>query len=120
LRGTPSPDLAGQAAKYTTLRRPPVDPLPTVSGMTLTTNGSGYSVLQFTAATSFNTTSDNSSSYSTINPAGTYKILYKAITGSALTTELAKSANSGKTACWEFIFQTNAGSTSQPSMNFCK
>jgi phosphatidylethanolamine-binding protein (PEBP) family uncharacterized protein len=120
LRGTPSPDLAGQTAKYTTLRRPPVDPLPTVSGMTLTTNGSGYSVLQFTAASSFNTTPDNSTSYSTINPAGTYKILYKAITGSALTTELARSANSGKTACWEFIFQTNAGSSSQPSMNFCK
>ncbi len=118
LYGTPSPDLAGQAAKYTTLRRPPVDPLPTVSNMTLSTPND-YSVLEFTTESIFKTTYDNSVTY-TENKAGTYKILYKTMTGSALTTELAKSGNSGKTACWEFIFQNNAGNTSQPAMNFCK
>ena len=120
LRGTPSPDLSGQGAKYAPLRKPPVDPLPPVSAMSLATDNNGYSVLQFNSATSFNTTPDNSNSYSTVNPAGTYKILYKTMTGISLTTELAKTANSGKTACWEFIFQNSANSNSQPSMNFCK
>ena len=120
LRGTPSPDLAGQGSKYSPLRKPPVDPLPTVSAMTLTTDSSGYSVLQFTSGSSFNTTPDNSNNYSTVNPAGRYKILYRQMSGTALSTELAKAANSGKSACWEFIFQNGAGSTSQASMNFCK
>ena len=69
---------------------PPVDPLPTVSTMSLATDNNGYSVLQFNSASSFKTTPDNSNSYSTINPAGTYKILYKKMTGISLTTELAK------------------------------
>jgi len=120
LRGTPSPDLAGQGSKYSPLRKPPVDPLPRVSAMSLSTDVNGYSVLQFNSASSFNTTPDNSNSYSTINQAGTYKILYKQMIGNSLTTELAKLANTGKTACWEFIFQNNAGGNSQPSMNFCK
>ncbi len=120
LRGTPSPDLSGQGSKYAPLRKPPVDPLPTVSAMSLATDNNGYSVLQFNSASSFNTTPDNSNSYSTVNPAGTYKILYKKMTGISLATELAKTANSGKTACWEFIFQNNANANSQPSMNFCK
>lgn len=120
LRGTPSPDLVGQGTKFSPLRKPPVDPLPTVSAMTLSTDSNGYSVLQFSSASSFNTTPDNSNAYTTINPAGAYKILYKQMVGSSLTTELAKAANSGKTACWEFIFQNNAKANSQPSMNFCK
>lgn len=120
LRGTPSPDFVGQGAKYTPIRKPPVDPLPTVSAMSLITNGSGYSVLQFTAGSSFNTTPDNSNNYSSINPAGTYKILYKPMTSSALIAELAKTGNTGKTACWEFLFQNSTGGTSQPPMNFCK
>jgi hypothetical protein len=120
LRGTPSPDLAGQGAKYSPIRKPPVDPLPSVLAMTLSSDANGYSVLQFTSAGAFNTTPDNSNNYTTVNPAGNYKVLYKAITGSALTTELAKASNSSKTACWEFLFQNNAGSSSQPSMTFCK
>ena len=120
LRGTPSPDLVGQGAKYTPIRKPPVEPLPTVASMTLTTNASGYSVLQFTAGTPFNTTPDNSNSYSTVNSAGTYKILYKPIMGTALVAELSKTGNSSKTACWEFLFQNASGSTTQPSLNFCK
>ena len=120
LRGTPSPDLAGQGAKYNPIRKPPVDPLPAVSAMTLATDANGYSVLQFTTSAAFNTTPDNSNNYSTVNPAGRYKILYRQMSGSALLTELAKSTNSGSTACWEFVFQSGAGSASQPSMNFCK
>jgi phosphatidylethanolamine-binding protein (PEBP) family uncharacterized protein len=120
LRGTPSPDLAGQGAKYSPIRKPPVDPLPAVSAMTLATDANGYSVLQFTTSAAFNTTPDNSNNYSTVNPAGRYKILYRQMSGSALLTELAKATNSGKTACWEFVFQNGAGSASQPSMNFCK
>ena len=120
LRGTPSPDLTGQGSKYSPLRKPPVDPLPTVSAMSLSTDVNGYSVLQFNSASSFNTTPDNSNSYSTINQAGSYKILYRQMIGNSLTTEFAKVANTGKTACWEFIFQNNAGGNSQPSMNFCK
>lgn len=120
LRGTPSPDLLGQVSKYNPIRKPPVDPLPTISTMTLSKNTSGYSVLQFTAGTTFNTTPDNSSSYSAVNSAGTYKILYKPIEGTALVAELAKTGNSSKTACWEFLFQNSAGATTQPVQNFCK
>lgn len=120
LRGSPSPDLAGQSAKYVPLRSPPVDPLPAVSAMTLASDTSGYSTLQFTTVTSFKTTSDNSNNYQTINPAGTYQILYKPLTGAALTTELVKAGNANKTACWEFQFKNSTGNTSQPTLNFCK
>ena len=120
LRGSPSPDLAGQSAKYVPLRSPPVDPLPAVSAMSLASETSGYSTLQFTAATSFKTTSDSSNNYQTINPAGTYQILYKPLTGAALTTELVKAGNANKTACWEFQFKNSTGNTSQPTLNFCK
>jgi hypothetical protein len=88
--------------------------------MTLASDTSGYSTLQFTTVTSFKTTSDNSNNYQTINPAGTYQILYKPLTGAALTTELVKAGNANKTACWEFQFKNSTGNTSQPTLNFCK
>ena len=112
-RGTPSPDLVGQGAKYTPLRKPPVTPFP-VSAMTLTTDASdGYQVLQFTSAQTFVTTETGTDSYT--NGAGTYKIRYKAITGTALTTLLA--SNAGKTACWNFQF---TGTSSQPALSYCR
>jgi phosphatidylethanolamine-binding protein (PEBP) family uncharacterized protein len=118
LRGTPSPDLAGQGAKYSPLRQPPVTPFP-VSNMTLTTDATdGYQVLQFTSAIAFTTTETGSDSYS--NASGSYRIRYKPVTGSALTSLLALPANAGKTQCWNFQFTTSAGLTSQPSLSYCR
>lgn len=122
LMGVPSPDLLNQASKYSPLRKPPVDPLPKVSNMTLSSNNtSGYTLLEFTSASTFNTTPDNSSTYSTVNPSGTYQIQYKSIAGSALTEILALTQNKGKTACWEFQFLNKTLSkSSQPTEYFCK
>lgn len=122
LMGVPSPDLINQSSKYAPLRKPPVDPLPKVSAMTLNTNNSeGYSVLEFTSNSSFNTTPDNSSNYSTINVSGTYQVLYKPLSGVALTNLLMLPANKGKTACWEFQFlNKSTNKPSQPTANFCK
>lgn len=118
LRGTPSPDLAGQAAKYTPLRQPPVTPF-AVSNMTLTTDSTdGYQVLQFTSGQSFTTTETGSDSYK--NNAGSYRIRYKAVTGTALSTLLAQNANSGKSACWDFQFTNSTGTTTQPSVSYCR
>jgi len=117
-RGTPSPDLAGQGGKYSPMRQPPVTPF-TVSGMTLTTDAAdGFQVVQFTAPQSFTTTSNGTDSY--VNPAGSYRIRYKSLTGTALTTQLAISRNAGKTACWTFQFQTTTGSTTQPETVYCR
>lgn len=118
LRGTPSPDLAGQGAKYKPFRQPPVTPFP-VTNMTLTTDASdGYQVLQFTSARAFTTTETGSDSYA--NSAGSYRIRYKAVTGAALTALLALSANAGKTACWTFQFVTDSGATTQPTTSYCR
>lgn len=118
LRGTPSPDLANQASKYSPMRQPPVTPFP-VSNMTLTTDATdGYQVLQFTSAQTFTTTETGTDSYA--NAAGTYRIRYKAVTGSALTALLAQSQNSGKTTCWNFQFINGSGTTTQPSVNYCR
>ena len=118
LRGTPSPDLAGQGAKYTPLRQPPVTPFPN-TGMTLTTDATdGYSVLQFTTSRAFTSTTTGTDSYS--NAAGTYRIRYRSVTGEALGTLLALATNSGKTACWTFQFLDASGSASQPTTNYCR
>ena len=118
LRGTPSPDLLGQGAKYTPLRQPPVTPF-AVSGMTLSTDTSdGYQVLQFTSARAFTSTETGSDSYA--NTAGSYRIRYKGLTGTALSAALALPANSGKTACWNFQFTTSSGASSQPSLSYCR
>ena len=118
LRGTPSPDLLGQGGKYTPLRQPPVTPF-AVSGMGLTTDASdGYQVLQFTSARSFTSTATGSDSYP--NTAGSYRIRYKALTGTALGTALALPTNKAKTACWNFQFTTISGATSQPTLAYCR
>ena len=118
LRGTPSPDLAGQGGKYRPLRQPPVTPFPN-SAMTLVTDATdGYQVLQFTSARTFTTTETGADSY--VNAAGTYKIRYKAVAGAALVTLLAQNANAGKTACWNFQFTSSAGTTTQPTISYCR
>lgn len=117
-RGTPSPDLANQASKYRPMRQPPVTPF-AVSNMTLTTDpADGYSVLQFSSAKTFVTTENGSDSYS--NAAGTYKIRYKPVTGTALASLLALAQNSGKTMCWSFQFTSAAGTTTQPTTSYCR
>jgi len=75
-------------------------------------------VLQFTSANAFVTTETGSDSYS--NPPGTYKIRYKAMTGTALATLLAQSRNSGKTACWNFQFVNADGAVTQPEIAYCR
>ncbi len=115
-RGTPSPDLAGQGAKFSPIRQPPVTPFQ-VSGMTLTTDASdGYQVLQFTSARAFTSTATGSDNYA--NAAGTYNIRYKPVSGAALTALLT--ANPGKTTCWNFQFTASTGSAKQPSLSYCR
>ena len=118
LRGTPSPDLAGQAAKYSPLRKPPVTPFPVTSMTLATASADGYQVLQFTSANTFTSTATGSDSYT--NAPGTYRIRYKAVAGTDLATLLALNANSGKTACWNFQFTTSSGSTTQPAISYCR
>jgi hypothetical protein len=122
LIGVPSPDLINQSSKYSPLRKPPVDPLPKVSSMSLSSsNAEGYSILEFTSGTSFNTTPDNSSNYSTINASGTYQIWFKPLIGVTLTNLLSMASNKGKTACWEFQFiNKTTNQPSQPTESFCK
>lgn len=117
-RGTPSPDLAGQGAKYLPIRQPPVTPF-AVTNMTLTTDTSdGYQVLQFTSARAFVSTETGADSYN--NAAGTYKIRYKQLTGTALTAVLAQGQNSNKSVCWNFQFLSSAGATTQPTISYCR
>ncbi len=117
-RGTPSPDLAGQGAKFTPLRQPPVTPFP-VSAMTQTTDAvDGYQVLQFTASRPFTSTETGTDSYA--NPAGSYRIRFKPVTGTALTALLVLSQNSGKSACWNFQFTDTGGATTQPTLSYCR
>ena len=118
LRGTPSPDLAGQGAKYTPFRQPPVTPFP-VTNMTLTTDATdGFQVLQFSSSRSFQTTETGTDSYA--NAAGSYRIRYQAISGTALTTLLAQTANANKTECWTFQFTTSTGTLTQPTTSYCR
>ena len=118
LRGTPSPDLTNQAAKYIPLRKPPVTPF-AVSGMTLSTSAAdGYQVLQFTSAITFNSTATGTDNYT--NAPGSYRIRYKALAGADLAAALALSANTGKTACWNFQFTTAAGTSTQLSVSYCR
>ncbi len=117
-RGTPSPDLANQSSKYSPMRQPPVTPF-NVSAMTLSTDSNdGYQVLQFTSAKTFITNEIGSDSYT--NAAGTYKIRYKALSGSELAAALSQSKNSGKSMCWNFQFINATGTTTQPSINYCR
>ncbi len=116
--GTPSPDLAGQGAKFSPIRKPPVTPFP-VSGMTLSTDATdGYQVLKFTSAQTFVSTETGTDAIT--NPAGSYHIRYKAVTGTALAALLALPANSSKAACWNFQFTNSNGATTQPTIAYCK
>ena len=117
-RGTPSPDLANQASKFSPMRQPPVTPFK-VSGMTLGTDATdGAQVLQFTSGVNFTTTENGTDSYA--NAPGTYKIRYRQLSGTALTTALAAASGSGKTACWAFQFNDGAGNTTQPQVTYCR
>jgi hypothetical protein len=117
-RGTPSPDLAGQGAKYSPIRQPPVTPFP-VDSMTLTADATdGYQVLQFSSSRSFTSTETGTDSYA--NAAGTYRIRFKTVTGAALASLLALGQHSGKSACWNFQFTTSSGSTTQPTISYCR
>jgi phosphatidylethanolamine-binding protein (PEBP) family uncharacterized protein len=117
-RGTPSPDLANQGSKFRPLRQPPVTPF-RVSAMRLTTDATdGYQVLQFTSSVSFITTETGADQHA--NAPGTYRIRYKAVTGEALAALLALPQNAGKTTCWNFQFMSAAGSTTQPTVSYCR
>lgn len=116
-RGTPSPDLAGQAAKYSPMRQPPVTPF-AVSGMTLATDAEGWQVLSFSAARSFTTTETGADNYN--NAPGSYRIRYRPVTGAALNTLLAQNANRNKSACWEFQFSNSAAVATQPNVSYCR
>ena len=117
LVGTPSPDLAGQGAKYHPIRQPPVTPF-NVTGMTLTTDPDGYQVLQFTSARNFTTNEMGTDSYQ--NLPGTYRIRFTQVLGDALPALLAQPRNLTATACWNFQFLDSAGATTQPSVAYCK
>jgi phosphatidylethanolamine-binding protein (PEBP) family uncharacterized protein len=119
-RGTPSPDLANQGSKYFPIRKPPVTPFP-VTAMTLNSDATdGYQVLQFTSAVAFTSTENGVDQYP--NTAGTYRIRYKAVSGTALTTLLAQTLNADKTACWNFQFVSGANGTinTQPTVSYCR
>ena len=118
VRGTPSPDLAGQGRKYSPIRQPPVTPFANTA-MTLTTDpDDGYQVMQFTTARAFTTTSNGTDSYA--NAAGIYRIRHTPVTGSALVTLLATTQNAGTSACWNFRFTTGSGTTTQPATPYCR
>ncbi len=117
LAGVPSPDLAGQGAKYHPMRQPPVTPFNNTN-MTLTTAADGYQVLQFTSARAFVTNETGTDSYN--NAPGTYRIRYKELTGSDLATALAQSRGGTATACWTFQFTDVNGVTTQPTVSYCK
>lgn len=126
MSGVASPDLPNATcgpsdntctAKYHPFRQPPVNPF-NDTNMTMTTASDGYIVLQFTSANPFTTTETGQDSYP--NSAGTYRIRYIQLTGSALASQLAQKQNSGKTACWNFEFQNVAGTQTQPSIAYCR
>ena len=122
-RGKPSPDLANQGSKYFPLRKPPVTPFP-VTAMTLTTDATdGYQVVQFNSSVAFTSTETGLDQYP--NAPGTYRIRYKAVSGTALTTLLAQAQNTDKTACWNFQFLsgsagTTTATTTQPTISYCR
>lgn len=87
--------------------------------MTLMANvNDEYQVLQFSSARSFTSTGTGTDSYT--NAGGTYRIRFKPVSGAALAALLAMSEHSGKTACWNFQFTTSGGSTTQPTISYCR
>jgi phosphatidylethanolamine-binding protein (PEBP) family uncharacterized protein len=117
-RGTPSPDLAGQGAKFSPLRQPPVRPFG-VSAMAMTTDASdGYQVVQFDTVRPFTSTATGADRYE--QAAGTHRIRFKPITGTALAALLAQGEHAGKSACWDFQFTDGGGTATQPNMVYCR
>ncbi len=116
-RGSPSPDLAGQGAKYSPIRQPPVTPF-AVSNMSLSGPLDGLQTLLFSSSQSFTTTATGSDSV--VNKAGSYQIRYAPLSGADLLASLALNANKGKSSCWRFEFLTAAGATSQTAQVYCR
>ncbi len=116
-RGSPSPDLAGQGAKYSPIRQPPVTPF-AVSNMSLSGAVDGLQTLLFSSSQSFTTTATGSDSV--VNKAGSYQIRYAPLSGADLLASLALNANKGKSSCWRFEFLTAAGATSQTAQVYCR
>jgi len=116
-RGSPSPDLAGQGAKYSPIRQPPVTPF-AVSNMSLSGAVDGLQTLLFSSSQSFTTTATGSDSV--VNQAGSYQIRYAPLSGADLLASLALNANKGKSSCWRFEFLTAAGATSQTAQVYCR
>ena len=115
-RGTPSPDLVNQGAKFTPIRQPPVTPFPaSVAAITLDATD-GYQVMSFSSNMAFTTNTTGSDSYP--NAAGAYNIRYKQLSDAELSTALA--GKTGKTACWNFKFTNSAGAATQPSTTYCR
>ena len=118
LRGVPSPDLAGQSAKFSPMRQPPVTPF-AVSGMTLRTDTTtGQQVLRFSTTRSFTTNETGQDSYA--NAPGTYQIRWRSLKGDELESALSQTANKNKLACWAFEFRQDAGAQSQPPITYCR
>ena len=115
-RGTPSPDLVNQGAKFTPIRKPPVTPFPASVAAISLDAADGYQVMNFTSNQLFDTTASGSDNYN--NPPGNYNIRYKQLSGTELSTALA--SNAGKTACWNFKFTNSAGTATQPSTTYCR
>lgn len=118
LRGVPSPDLAGQSSKFSPMRQPPVQPF-AVSNMTLRSEAPmGQQVLRFTSARIFTTNETGQDSY--VNQPGQYQIRWRALKGDELEAALAQGNNRTRQSCWAFEFKTENGSTTQPSITYCR
>ena len=116
-RGTPSPDLVNQGAKFTPLRKPPVDPPFPASVAAVTLDATdGYQVMNFKSNQAFTTNTTGTDNYP--NAAGSYNIRYKQLSGTELSTALAGSTV--KTACWNFKFTNSVGTATQPSTTYCR
>ena len=115
-RGTPSPDRVNQGAKFTPLRKPPVDPPFPATVVDVTLAVDDYQVMNFKSAQAFTTNTIGTDSYA--NAPGSYNIRFKQLLDIELSAALVK--NTGKTACWNFQFTNSAGATTQPSTTYCR
>ncbi len=115
-RGTPSPDRVNQGAKFTPLRKPPVDPPFPATVVDVTLAADDYQVMNFKSAQAFTTNTIGTDSYA--NAPGSYNIRFKQLLDAELSAALVK--NAGKTACWNFQFTDSAGKATQPSTTYCR
>jgi hypothetical protein len=117
LRGVPSPDLAGQAAKFSPIRQPPVTPFQ-VSAMTLARSADGVSSLRYTTARSYALALDAQTAVT--QPAGAQTVRYRELSGQDLAVALARPANLGRTLCWRFEFQAEASGSVVQTADYCR